>query len=148
MTDSSHDGHDHGDHDHGDHDHGGLTKYAAVFAALCVLTTASFFTYSSYWPFQDTPAVGWAFMMAVSCTKAALVMLFFMHLWWEANWKFVLTFPAMFMAVFLMCMLIPDVGLRTEKYSEERWEYAAEPSDASDHDDGHGEDADHGAADH
>ncbi len=33
-------------------------------------------------------------MMAVSCTKAMLVILFFMHVLYEANWKFVLTIPA------------------------------------------------------
>ena len=66
-------------------------------------------------------------MMAVSCTKALLVMLFFMHLLWEANWKYVLTFPAALMSVFLILMLIPDVGFRTRKYSEKRWQQAAEP---------------------
>ena len=40
------------------------------------------------------PQVGWAFMMAVSCTKAMLVILFFMHVKYEANWKYVLTIPA------------------------------------------------------
>ena len=35
----------------------------------------------------------WAFMMAVSCTKAMLVILFFMHVKYEANWKYVLTIP-------------------------------------------------------
>src|SRR5688572_22808350 len=67
-----HAGHEH----HGEH---GVGKYVKVFLALCVLTLASFFTYSEAWPFHDRPAVGWAFMMAVSCTKALLVMLFFMH---------------------------------------------------------------------
>ena len=33
-------------------------------------------------------------MMAVSCTKAMLVILFFMHVKYEANWKYVLTIPA------------------------------------------------------
>ena len=32
-------------------------------------------------------------MMAVSCTKAMLVILFFMHVKYEANWKYVLTIP-------------------------------------------------------
>src|SRR5687767_3293813 len=72
-------------HDGDDHNHGGVGKYLLVFAALCVLTGASFFTYSSYWPFGKH--VAWAFMMAVSCTKAMLVIMFFMHLLWEANWK-------------------------------------------------------------
>ena len=108
-----------------DHGHGGTGKYIVVFLALCVLTGASFFTYSSYWPFSDIAAR--TFMLAVSSVKALLVILFFMHLLWEANWKYVLTIPAALMSLFLGCMLIPDVGRRTVRYSEERWTYAAEP---------------------
>ncbi|HEY4232753.1 MAG TPA: cytochrome C oxidase subunit IV family protein [Lacipirellulaceae bacterium] len=108
-------------------EHGGNGKYIAVFFALCILTTASFFTYSSYWPFNKE--VARAFMLAVSCTKAMLVIMFFMHLYWEANWKWVLTIPASFMSIFLMLMLVPDVGMRIyngyEGYSRERWTYAA-----------------------
>jgi cytochrome c oxidase subunit IV len=110
-----------------DHSHGGLGQYMAVFAALCVLTAMSFFTYSSYWPFSKE--VAWAFMMAVSCTKAMLVIMFFMHLLWEANWKWVLTIPASMMSVFLLLMLIPDVGMRQDNgwawYSHDRWLYTA-----------------------
>jgi cytochrome c oxidase subunit IV len=122
---------EHGDLlDVGGHDeHGGNGKYIAVFIALCFLTSMSFFTYSSYWPFSKE--VAWAFMMAVSCTKAMLVIMFFMHLFWEANWKWVLTIPASFMSIFLMLMLVPDVGMRQnngyERYSRERWVYAADP---------------------
>jgi cytochrome c oxidase subunit 4 len=126
---AAHDSHDAGD-DHCHDDHGGNGKYIAVFLALCVLTTASFFTYSSYWPFQKEVAVTRAFMMAVSCTKAMLVIMFFMHLYWEANWKWVLTIPASFMSIFLMLMLVPDVGMRVyngyEGYSWERYLYAAD----------------------
>ena len=93
------------------HDHG-IAKYIYVFLALCVLTGASFFTYSELWPFHDQPKIGWTFMMAVSCTKAMLVILFFMHVKYEANWKYVLTIPAAFMSMFLMLALVPDVGLR------------------------------------
>lgn len=107
--------------------HGGLARYIYVFIALCILTGASFFTYSEYWPWQDDPQVGWAFMMAVSCTKAMLVILFFMHVKYEANWKYVLTIPAGMMSIFLLLMLVPDVGLRMDHYSEERLLYAAEP---------------------
>ena len=67
-------------------------------------------------------------MMAVSCAKAMLVILFFMHMLWEANWKYVLTIPASMMSIFLLLMLIPDVGRRTDRYSEERWLYAAKPT--------------------
>jgi cytochrome c oxidase subunit 4 len=124
---------DHAAHDnapgHDDHAHGGLGKYIAVFIALCFLTTMSFFTYSAAWPWRDQPEVGWAFMMAVSCTKAMLVVLFFMHVWWEANWKYVLTIPAAMMALFLVIMLVPDIGLRNRMVSQERALHMARPSD-------------------
>ena len=66
-------------------------------------------------------------MIAVSCTKAMLVILFFMHVKYEANWKYVLTIPAGMMSIFLMLMLVPDIGLRLRKASEERKLYMAEP---------------------
>jgi cytochrome c oxidase subunit 4 len=65
-------------------------------------------------------------MMAVSCTKAMLVILFFMHVMYEANWKFVLTIPAALMSIFLILMLVPDVGLRGRTASEERRYHMAE----------------------
>ena len=125
------DEHMHDDHgSHGGHDsHGGVGKYLLVFAALCFLTGMSFFTYSQAWPWRDQPEVGWAFMMAVSCTKAMLVVLFFMHVLWEANWKYVLTIPAAMMAIFLAIMLIPDVGMRNRMVSQERALHMARGSD-------------------
>jgi cytochrome c oxidase subunit 4 len=121
-----HDDHDQNGHDHG---HGGIGKYLLVFLALCGLTTMSFLTYSPVWPWRDQPHVGWAFMMAVSCTKAMLVVLFFMHVFWEANWKYVLTIPAAMMAIFLALMLVPDVGMRTRMVSQERALRMARTSD-------------------
>lgn len=141
----AHDSHGHGE-DH-EHDHGGTGKYWLVFFALCILTSASFFTVSPYWPFSDTPSIGWAFMMAVSCTKAMLVIMCFMHLYWEANWKYVLTIPAAMMSVFLVLMLVPDVGLRTRKYSEERSIFAAEVDPHAVHSD-HGDGDEHGGDGH
>ncbi len=124
----------HGTHDGGsaNDEHAGIGKYMGVFVALCCLTGASFFTYSDYWWFHDTPAVGWAFMMAVSCTKAMLVILFFMHVKYEANWKYVLTIPATLMAIILGVALVPDIGLRGRHASEERRLHMAEPL-ADDH---------------
>ena len=110
-------------------EHSGIMQYMAVFAALCFLTTMSFLTYSSYWPWKDEPQVGWAFMMAVSCTKALLGVLFFMHVLREANWKYVLTIPAAMMAIFLAIMLIPDIGLRNRMVSQERALHMARNSD-------------------
>jgi cytochrome c oxidase subunit 4 len=120
---------DHGGHGGHDADHGGVGKYVLVFLALCGLTTMSFLTYSSLWPWRDQPQVGWTFMMAVSCTKAMLVILFFMHVFWEANWKYVLTIPAAMMAIFLALMLVPDVGMRNRMVSQERALYMGRESD-------------------
>ncbi len=105
-----------------------------VFLALCLLTMLSFWTYADFpvrWPFHDQPAVGRAFMMAVSCTKAMLVILFFMHVKYEANWKYVLTVPAAMMSIFLMIMLIPDIGMRMRHASEERKHHMADPQKIS-----------------
>jgi cytochrome c oxidase subunit 4 len=115
-------------HAHADHGEG-IAKYIYVFVSLCVLTVASFWTYSDWpvrWPFPDQPAVGWAFMFAVACSKAMLVILFFMHVKYEASWKYVLTVPPGIMAVFLVLALVPDIGLRNRealggrRVSEER----------------------------
>ena len=108
-------------------EHGGTGKYWAVFGALCVLTTLSFLTYFEFWDQLFSTEVSRALMMAVSCAKAGLVISCFMHLYWEANWKYVLTIPAAIMSVFLICMLVPDIGYRTVKYSNARWQHAAVP---------------------
>src|SRR5262249_39770287 len=112
------------DHEHG---HAGVAKYVLVFIALCVLTAISFAVGNSETLRHNSPGTMWAMMMAVSCAKAMLVILFFMHMLWEANWKYVLTIPASMMSIFLLLMLVPDVGRRTDRYAEERWLYAAEP---------------------
>lgn len=131
MTDH-HSAHAHGHADHGHH--ASLWLYIYVFFALCVLTGASFFTYSDAWPFHNPGQewVGWTFMMAVSCTKAMLVIMFFMHVKYEKSWKYVLTIPTAMMAVFLVLMLVPDIGMRTQHYSEERMQRSAVP--AAEHD--------------
>jgi cytochrome c oxidase subunit IV len=101
--------------------------YIYVFLALCVLTTLSFCTYFDWWRANFTPAESRMLMMSVSCSKALLVILFFMHILWEANWKYVLTIPAAIMSMFLILMLIPDVGNRMRHQSDERKFNAAEP---------------------
>jgi cytochrome c oxidase subunit IV len=112
------------DHEHG---HAGVGKYVIVFLVLLGLTAVSFAVGNSQLLRERSPGTMWAMMMAVSCAKAMLVILFFMHILWEANWKYVLTIPASMMSIFLLLMLVPDIGRRTERYSEERWLYAAEP---------------------
>jgi caa(3)-type oxidase subunit IV len=137
-TPSAHGEHgSHAGHEHASHDHGGLAKYIYVFFALCFLTTLSFLTYSEYWPKSlGSHEVKRLFMMAVSCTKAMLVILFFMHVKYEANWKYVLTIPASMMSIFLMLALVPDIGARVNgmfgyggKYSTERLEHVGRHKD-------------------
>ncbi len=106
-----------------------MAVYIYVFVALCILTGASFLTYFPFWRTAFDKHTGWAFMMAVSCTKATLVILFFMHLKSEKSWKYVLTIPTAMMAIFLVLMLVPDVGRRVRKYTVERSKYASFPSD-------------------
>jgi cytochrome c oxidase subunit 4 len=112
--------------------------YMYVFAALVALTACSFFAFSPLWPFHDTPWIGRVFMFTVSCCKAMLVISFFMHLRWEANWKYVLTIPTSIMAIFLMIMLTPDIGFRWLRLSEERKQFDAESAAAHPHDEPHG----------
>ena len=139
-TSEHHDDHD----DHNEHEQHGVGLYIFVFVALCVLTTMSFLTYSDLWRLHVSSEVSRVFMMAVSCTKAMLVIMFFMHLKWEANWKWVLTVPASVMSALLICALIPDVGLRMRHASHTRMIHAAEEPAESEHE---AEDQDDPAAD-
>jgi cytochrome c oxidase subunit 4 len=123
---------DHHDSGHDEHSHGSTGKFLTVFVALLFLTAISF-TVGNNEAIMSTPSIGWTIMMAVSCAKAMLVMLFFMHLKWEAHWKYVLTIPASIMSVFLLLMLFPDIKNRNENYSETRWLHAATP-DTQGHD--------------
>lgn len=146
MTQHDHDSHVGGDHAEGEH-HGGFATYFAVFIALLILTGMSFFVGSSSM-FAEVPVIRNSFMIMVSCGKALLVMLFFMHLKWEANWKYVLTIPASLMSMFLVLMLWPDVGARMRAYSEERWYRASKletHGEAHDADHGKSDDHEHGA---
>lgn len=121
-------------HSHDHQHHGGIGLYIAVFVGLCILSTLSFLTYFDFWRSHVPTEVSRAFMMAVSCTKAMLVIMFFMHLKWEANWKWVLTVPASIMSALLIFALVPDIGLRMRHASYERLKYAAEEPALSDHD--------------
>ncbi len=131
MSNPTNDANSHDDHEH----HGGVGIYIAVFVSLCVLTSLSFLTYFDFWRDRVPMEASRAFMMFVSCTKAMLVIMFFMHLKWEANWKWVLTVPASVMSAFLILMLIPDIGLRMRHASNERMIHAAEvPAQDEEHD--------------
>jgi cytochrome c oxidase subunit IV len=123
MSEQGHSSGGHGGHAD-DHHGSNIHTFRMVFVGLLIATMVSVAT--AQW-LPAPPHVIWAIMMAVSCVKAMLVITFFMHLLWEANWKFVLTIPATFMSVLLVLLLIPDIGKRTKMYSEERWRHASHP---------------------
>ena len=112
--------------DHDDHDH--MPTFKRVFVGLMVCTAISTFvgTLISKGVFDGNELSGWGIMLTVSCVKAFLVITFFMHLKWEVGtWKWVLTIPASIMSLFLILMLVPDVGMRTNHYTDERTDRAA-----------------------
>ena len=123
--------------DHGNHH----VNYLAVFGALCVFTLMSVvFDVVSF----ENKAVTIVLVMAVAIAKAMCVMMFFMHLKFEGNWKFVLLAPTTILAIGLPLALMPDIGVsyyttmapQTVAWGEEMDEYHAEHS--GEH--GHGDD--------
>lgn len=112
-----------------EHSHSHTKLFLQVFAALCVLTAISFGIANS--PLMGNKQFAWITMMVVSCAKAFLVISFFMHLRWERAWKWVLTIPAGIMAILLVLSLIPDIGMRTNRYNDDRWLHASDEQDSS-----------------
>jgi len=107
-----------------DHTHVNRTKlFVVIFAILLGLTILSFGVANS--SLMDQPVRGWTAMLVISVAKARLVIVFFMHLKWESNWKFVLPIPAAVMSALLVLVLIPDIGNRTKSYSNDRQKFAA-----------------------
>lgn len=116
--------------EHAPHTKTNVGVFVVVFLMLCAFTTLSYWIANSH--LMDNRLIGWTAMMAVSIAKALLVVLFFMHLWWERPWKYILTIPALIMGFLLVLLLVPDVGFRTDTYSKERRSHApAAQSDLS-----------------
>lgn len=101
--------------------------FVGVFALLVLLTLASFWVANAEGLFalQQTK---WQVMMGISAAKASLVVLFFMHFWWERSWKYLLTLPTILMAVILVLALVPDILHRRATYSDTRLNHAAAPA--------------------
>ena len=92
---------------HDDHDSHHV-NYLAVFVALCGFTALSVvFDVMSF----ESHAVTVVLVMAVAVAKALCVMMFFMHLKFEGNWKFILLAPTTILAIGLPLALMPDVGV-------------------------------------
>jgi cytochrome c oxidase subunit 4 len=91
---------------HEEHEHGHVA-YLMVFFALCVFTGISVLADIVHIPSE---AVKIVIVMAVACAKATCVLLFFMHLKFEGNWKFILLAPTTILAIGLPIALMPDIA--------------------------------------
>ena len=135
------------DDDHGSHH----VNYLAVFCALCGFTALSVvFDVMSF----DNHAITIVLVMAVAVAKALCVMMFFMHLKFEGNWKFILLAPTTILAIGLPLALMPDVGVayytptapQKGAWGTEMAEYRAAHSHDEGHGAGHDDGSDHEAA--
>jgi cytochrome c oxidase subunit 4 len=82
-------------------------NYLLIFGALCAFTLLSVI----FDNIALTKPVIAVLVLAVAAAKALFVMMFFMHLKFEGNWKFVLLMPTFILACGLPLALAPDVGL-------------------------------------
>lgn len=96
--------------------------FLSVFGALLLLTVCSFGIAQS--PLMENRWLGGSLMLGISLAKATLVVLCFMHFWWERVWKYAVTLPVVLLAVILVLLLIPDIAWRLHHYSLDRWEQA------------------------
>lgn len=99
--------------------------FFGIFLVLVALTLASF-AVGNLELFASKQSK-WIVMIGISVAKASIVILFFMHLWWEKSWKYLLTIPTTIMAIVLVVALIPDILQRRNYYSENRINNSAEP---------------------
>lgn len=92
--------------------------FVAVFLGLCFLTVISVVIANV--DFFASDYQKWTAFLVVAFAKAGLVVGYFMHLRWEKYWKYFLTIPALLLGVVLVAGIYPDIGLRTQAYSDYR----------------------------
>ena len=119
---------------HADDDHPSLDKtFLYVFVVLCICTAISFGA-----DFLPKLGVGNGavnvIVLAIAVAKALCVMLFFMHLKWERNWKYVILAPTVVLSIGLPVALIPDIGVHY--YLQNRTETTRAASEAVGNDSG------------
>ncbi|MDX2039021.1 MAG: cytochrome C oxidase subunit IV family protein [Isosphaeraceae bacterium] len=116
---------------HDDHGHGSdhIKIYMRVFVSLAVLTAIEYF-YAAL--FQNAFTALVLGLLTWALIKAALVGLYFMHVKWEGKWIYAMLAPACFLAVFMVCMLIPDIVIRENDSALAAAEAAAEEEEGDD----------------
>lgn len=81
-------------------------NYLTIFFVLCGCTALSV----AFDVLHFARPVTMVLVLAVACAKAMCVMMYFMHLKFEGNWKFVLLAPTTILAIGLPLALFPDIG--------------------------------------
>ena len=84
-------------------------NYLTIFFCLCGLTLASVVLDLFSSPTWKV-TIG-SLVMLVAAAKAGLVMLFFMHLKYERNWKYALLMPTVILSMGMILAFLPDISL-------------------------------------
>lgn len=111
--------------------------YKFIFLLLCVFTAISWIADEGK-ELIPGRAVLAVIVLAVAVAKALCVMLYFMHLKFERNWKYVLLAPTCILAIGLPLALLPDVGVHYY-YVDVPQDSLADKSHAESHKGGEGE---------
>ncbi len=82
--------------------------YLTVFGALAALTALTVGV--SYLDFSHANAI--AIAVLIAAVKVSLIALFFMHLKFEKKIIHGFFFTALFLVLFLLALVFPDIGLR------------------------------------
>lgn len=118
-------------------------NYLVIFLVLCVCTALSV----AFDVLEFSKPVTVVLVLAVACAKALCVMMFFMHLKFEGNWKYVLLAPTTILAIGLPLALLPDIGVpyyQSTAPQSTTWADEIARFEATHHGgDGHGEDEEH-----
>ncbi|MAT14016.1 MAG: oxidase [Planctomyces sp.] len=89
--------------------HGSSKLYLSIFVVLCVCTAVSWLV--DELRFENTTLLV-VTVLAIASLKAGFVMLYFMHLKFEENWKYAILVPTIILAIGLPLTLLPDIGLQ------------------------------------
>jgi cytochrome c oxidase subunit 4 len=111
SPDSAHPPAEGGQHEHG----GGLKAYFAVFLALLVGTWLTVFVADKDLGVWNTPVA-----LGIACTKASLVVLYFMHVRWSSRVVWIAAGIGFVFLVILLGFTVSDYATRTwlEIYSD------------------------------
>ena len=90
--------------------HGSRPPYIVIFWMLCIFTALSWAA-DELQQFIPSMGVLAVIVLAIATAKALCVMLYFMHLKFERNWKYVLLAPTFILACGLPLALLPDIGV-------------------------------------